>query len=47
MAPTAVAAPARMAPVAFKPFSAMLPMPSMPCWKPLLSILVSNFSVPS
>ena len=30
IAPIAVAVPARMAPVAFKPFSAMLPIPSIP-----------------
>nr|DAM26082.1 MAG TPA: hypothetical protein [Caudoviricetes sp.] len=47
IAPIAVAAPARIAPVAFKPFSAMLPIPSIPDWKPLESILVSNFNVPS
>ena len=47
IAPIAVAVPVRMAPVAFKPFSAILPMPLIPDWNPEESILVSNFSVPS
>ena len=47
MAPTAAAAPERIAVVAFIPFWAISMMPLTPAWKPSVMILVSNFKVPS